>query len=422
MKGVRCGLLALLVCVCAAFVSLLPTTASAARIDAISFKPPFERVDTAGRRIVNDTWTYGGSAEAKKHFVRLTTDRQSKKGYLWQTQPLGRDTFSAILTFRISGLGKRWFGDGIGLWFTNHQSFVAGVNHGFTDSFTGIGIVVDTFVNPEHKGGHKDVSIQINDGSKDIDRINDEVRIGCDAAIRYHEQAATFDPVHSMSRLKVKIEKQRLVVEIDANSNGRWIACHEVTLPFSENWLESTTIGITGATGALADNHDVIRFEAFEDFADTSTGAVDSETIMHTVSKDYKKWMDSPNCGSDCLIAVLQKEIANFRIEAEHRFSDLKEKTENTVGKLKNQEKENERRVAEIEAKLSKDIDATLDATHENIGAAVDYKITKQLNENPDLVGGGGWKTSFSLLLLGLGVGGFFVYRKYQALMKSHLL
>lgn len=422
MKGVRCGGLLALLCVCAAFVCLLPANVRAARMDAISFKPPFERVDTAGRRIVNDTWTYGGSAEAKKHFVRLTTDRQSKKGYLWQTQPLGRDTFSAIMTFRISGLGKRWFGDGIGLWFTNHQSFVSGVNHGFTDSFTGIGIVVDTFVNPEHKGGHKDVSIQINDGSKTIDRINDDARIGCDAEIRYHEQAATFDPVHSLSRLKVKIEKQRLVVEIDANANGRWIACHEVTLPFSENWLESATIGITGATGALADNHDVIRFEAFEDFSDTSTGIVDSETIMHTVSKDYKKWMDSPNCGSDCLIAVLQKEIANFRVEAEHRFSDLKEKTENTVGKLKNQEKENERRVAEIEAKLSSDIDATLDATHENIGAAVDYKITKQLNENPDLVGGGGWKTSFSLLLLGLGVGGFFVYRKYQALMKSHLL
>ncbi|KAF1325486.1 Lectin, partial [Globisporangium splendens] len=419
MKGVRSGLAALL---CVALSAVLPQQLTQAeRIDAISFKPPFERIDGSGRRIVNDTWTYGGSTEAKKHFVRLTTDRQSKKGFLWQKQEVGRDTFSAVLTFRISGLGKRWFGDGIGVWFTNHKSFSAGVNHGFTDKFTGVGIVIDTFVNPEHKGGHKDISIQINDGTKTIDQINDETRIGCDAEIRYHEQSASFDPVHSMSRLKVKIEKRKLVVEVDKSSNGRWTACHEMTLPFSEDWLVSSTLGITGATGALADNHDIIRFEAFTEFTDPAVGAVDSETVMHTVSKDYKKWMDSPNCGSDCLIAVLQKEIANFRIEAEHRFSDLKEKTENTVGKLKQQEKENERRVAEIESKVSKNIDATLDATHENIGAAVDYKITKQLNENPG-IDGSGWKTPFALLLIGLGVSGFLVYRKYQALMKSHLL
>lgn len=418
-RGARLLLLLAAVLV-AALVSLPP--AAAERLDAMSFKPPFSRVDASGQRIVNDSWTYGGSAEAKKHFVRLTTDRQSKRGFLWQTERVGRDTLSVVLTFRISGLGRRWFGDGIGLWFTNHASFQAGDNHGFTDRFTGVGVVVDTFVNPEHKGGHKDVSIQVNDGSKSLEQINDEARQGCDAAVRYHEQAATFDPVHSMSRLKVKIERQRLAVEVDATSSGRWVACYETTLPFSADWLSTTTVGITGATGSLADNHDVIRFEAFSEFTDGAMGQVDSETIMHTVSKDYKKWMDSPNCGADCLIAVLQKEIANFRVEAEHRFTDLKEKTANTVAKLKTQERENERRVAEIEAKLIDSIDSNLVETHRNIGEAVEYKITKQLTENPDATGGGGWKTPFLLLLLFLGVGGLLVYRKYVALMKSHLL
>lgn len=51
----------------------------------------------------------------------------------------------------------------------------------------------------------------------------------------------------------------------------------------------------------------------------------------------------------------------------------------------------------------------------------VNEKITKQLEVNPDLVGGG-WKTPFALLLIGLAAGAAYVYRKYQALMKTHML
>ncbi|TMW61068.1 hypothetical protein Poli38472_014529 [Pythium oligandrum] len=409
--------IAALLCV---LVALCASAVHAVRLDELSFKPPFNRVDGDGRRIVNDTWTYGGSAETKKNFIRLTTDRQSKRGYLWQRDQLNRDTFTAVMTFRISGVGKRWFGDGIGLWFTNHRSFVQGPNHGFTDRFTGVGVVIDTFNNPEHRGGHKDVSIQVNDGSKDINMINDQTRVGCDAAVRYHEQSAAFDPVHSMSRVRVKIDGRKVVVEVDPSSNGRWESCAEVTVPFAADWLRSSTIGITGATGSLADNHDIIRFEAFSEFQDGAASATDADAILHSVSKDYTKWLDSPNCGGDCIIAVLQKELANFRVQAEHRFTDLKEKTENNVQKLKKQEQENERRVQDIQQKVAKKIDERFDTTKDDIGQEVNYKITKELNDNPGL--SGGWKTPFFVLVIILGAGAAFVYRKYQALMKSHLL
>ncbi|EGZ24896.1 hypothetical protein PHYSODRAFT_539853 [Phytophthora sojae] len=413
-----CGLVLLLLCAC---VALLARHAAAEKIEDISFKPPFELVDAEGRRMVNTTWSHGGNADVKKHFVRLTTDRQSKRGHLWQKNPVGRDELSAILTFRVSGQGKRWFGDGIGLWFTGQKVFTPGVNHGFTDKYTGVGVVIDTFNNPEHKGGHKDISVFVNNGNKNYDQMYDEQRVGCNAAVRYHEQSANFDPVHSISRVKVKIDKTRLVVEVDDHASGLWVACHEMTLPFSADWLRMATIGITASTGALADNHDIIRFDAYSEFADATIGAVDSEVVMNSVSKDYKKWMDSPNCGTDCLIAVLQKELSNFRIDAEHRFSDLKEKTENNVAKLKKQEGENERRVREIEAKVRKGIDSSLENTKKVLGDEVNEKITKQLEENPDIASGG-WKTPFALLFIGLAAGAAYVYRKYQALMKSHLL
>jgi mannose-binding lectin 2 len=417
-----CSFLTLTTLVFFFFIALSVPTIQGDLIENFAFKPPFEKIDKDGKRLINDTWSYGGNTEVKKNFIRLTTDRQNKKGYIWQKKPLGRDTFSAILTFRISGIGKKWFGDGIGLWLTNHQNFILGPHHGFTDKFTGIGIIIDTFNNPEHKGGHKDVSIHVNDGTKSIDTFNEEKKIGCDAQVRFHEGNALFDPVHSASRIKIKIEKTKFAIEVDYDASGHWIACHEMILPFASDWLTKTTIGITGATGALADNHDILRFDAFTDFTDTDGFLkVDSDIILHGVSKDYKNWMNTPGCGEDCLIAILQKELSNFRISAEHRFTDLKEKTEDTVNKLKKQEKNNEERVQLLEQQLERILDTTLDATSKNIGHEVHSRLSKTLNEHPGL-NSSGWKTPFFLLFLGLCAGGFMAYRKYQALMKSHLL
>ncbi|CAI5736333.1 unnamed protein product [Hyaloperonospora brassicae] len=403
-------------------VAQLGRHVAAERMHDVSFKPPFELMDDDKRRIVNTTWSQGGNTDVKKHFVRLTTDRQSKRGHLWQNAPVGRDELSAILTFRISGQGKRWFGDGIGLWMTDQAVFAPGVNHGFTDKYTGIGIVIDTFVNSEHTGGHKDISVFVNDGTKSYDQMYDETRVGCNADVRYHEQSANFNPAHSISRVKVRIDKTRLIVEVDEHSSGVWVACHEMTLSsLRADWLKTSTIGITASTGALADNHDVIRFDAYSDFQDATIGEVDSEAVMNSMSKEYKNWIDSPHCDTDCLISILRKEMSNFRIDAEHRFSDLKEKTENTVAKLKKQESENERRVREIEVRVRNGIDKSLDFTKRVLGDEVQNKIAKQLEENPDIASGG-WKTPFALLFIGLAAGAAYLYRKYQSLMKSHLL
>ncbi|RQM09383.1 hypothetical protein DD237_008193 [Peronospora effusa] len=60
-------------------------------------------------------------------------------------------------------------------------------------------------------------------------------------------------------------------------------------------------------------------------------------------------------------------------------------------------------------------------ATKKVLGEEVNEKITKQLEKNPDIASGG-WKTPFALLFIAMVAGAAYVYRKYQALMKSHLL
>jgi len=117
---------------------LLVALGEAAHLETLSFEPPFNEVDSGGVRMVKN-WKSAGSTMVSQNFVRLTPDRQSKKGSLWSRRPLGVDSFSAILKFRISGQAKTFFGDGVALWITNHSYYTEGDLHGCAEKFLGIG-------------------------------------------------------------------------------------------------------------------------------------------------------------------------------------------------------------------------------------------------------------------------------------------
>ena len=67
-------------------------------------------------------WNIGGDAKVNKHFVRLTPDRQSKKGWMFAHNPIGARDWSVTLRFRLSGQAKSLYGDGIHFWYTNQRS------------------------------------------------------------------------------------------------------------------------------------------------------------------------------------------------------------------------------------------------------------------------------------------------------------
>ena len=67
---------------------------------------------------------------------------QSKKGWVWARAPLDADVWSAVIKFRVSGQGKRLFGDGFALWFTQSRFITDGSLHGFTDKYTGVCVEV----------------------------------------------------------------------------------------------------------------------------------------------------------------------------------------------------------------------------------------------------------------------------------------
>ena len=126
----------------------------------------------------------GGVAKVNENFIRLTPDRQSKRGHLWSSRRVDVHDWSVVLEFRVSGQGKTLFGDGLAFWFTDMPNIRNGEVFGVVDDFKGFAVVFDTFRNQEFLAVHKDISVLTGDGKPGAgDRRNTE-RPGCDADFR----------------------------------------------------------------------------------------------------------------------------------------------------------------------------------------------------------------------------------------------
>ena len=162
----------------------------------LSFSPPFTQFDSDGARRVQN-WQKGNAAEIFQNYIRVTNDRQGRRGYLWSSQNMGHlAEWSLTFRFRISGQGKRLFGDGMALWFTTHPLHREGPAHGFTDTFKGFGVILDTYVNTDPGHVHKDVLLITSDGKAPKLAPHggpvDDHPTGCEADFRFWEGANSF--------------------------------------------------------------------------------------------------------------------------------------------------------------------------------------------------------------------------------------
>lgn len=172
-----------------------------------TFEPPFNDIDSNGERMINRHWRTSGTTVVNSNFIRLTPDRQSKKGAVWSRKPLGVPSFSSVLKFRISGQGKTFFGDGLALWIVHQSYYSDGPIHGFQEKFVGIGIIFDTFRNTESFDAHRDVTVLVNDGEKTWEMMTKDVT-GCNINVRYHADRADFS-VKDAARAKVVLNNTK---------------------------------------------------------------------------------------------------------------------------------------------------------------------------------------------------------------------
>ena len=222
---------------------------------------PFTAFDADGARSLPN-WRLTGSASLQENFLRLTNDRASKRAAAWSLSKTPLDDWSATLRFRVSGQGRRLFGDGLAFWFTTQATHKDGPLHGFTDMFTGFGVVFDTFVNTEPGHVHKDVQL-VSSGGKAPRKLDDSP-LGCDADFRYWEGRDDWS-VYNHSAARVRFSGGKVSVWVDARATGNWVACiTDAAVAAPEGWWKGETgawMGLTATTGELADNHDILSLQ-----------------------------------------------------------------------------------------------------------------------------------------------------------------
>jgi len=402
-----------------------------------NFAPPFQEIDNSGERLVSKHWRNSGTTVVNNNFVRLTPDRQSKKGALWSRKAVGVPSFSSILKFRISGQGKNFFGDGIAFWIIQQGYYSEGNLHGSEEKFTGIGIVFDTFKNTENIAAHRDVTILINDGTKTYEVMTSDVQ-GCNANFRYHADRADFS-VTDASRAKVTLLDNSLEVYIDPQNSGEWTPCVNISnIGLPSNWARSAHIGLSASTGQLADNHDIISLKSYTDsvmLENVETEEMNKPYFALNVQQSLEGQLKSLE---KSLNDLLQKHetLDHF---VEHEFAAVADNIKNLIGKLEKREEKSESRLENLEALIKQAVDGTLDKRlsslemqmkgsverkMNNIESSLDRKMNSIQDKTSTIVNSNSssWKLPFlllSLFVLCAGVGLYFFYRN---LLKKHLL
>uniref|UniRef100_A0A7S0XEJ2 L-type lectin-like domain-containing protein n=1 Tax=Chromulina nebulosa TaxID=96789 RepID=A0A7S0XEJ2_9STRA len=344
-----------------------------------SFEPPFENIDSLGGQRIIPNWRAGGTTVINSNFIRITPDRQSKKGALWSRKAINVPAMSSVFKFRISGQGKNFFGDGMAVWIVQNAYYTEGALHGFIDKFVGIGVIFDTFKNTENLAIHRDVTILINDGEKTYEAMTQEVQ-GCNINVRYHNERADFS-VTDMSKARITVDdNHRLQVLVDAKNTGEWTTCVDITdLPLQKDWLKKAYIGITATTGQLADNHDVISLTSYSDYE-----------VMEKVEeeKDNKRLFESfPGKDFDERITRLEETmndvLSKFNVldhHIEHEFVAANDHIDNMIAKLNSKEESAETRIEDLETLVKKQVDGSITDRLDKLETQMKGNLDKKIN------------------------------------------
>ena len=194
-------------------------------------------------------WDFGGAAAVTDEYVRLTPNKQSREGYLWNDQPSHLNSWTVFLGFRLhspSSLG----GDGFAMWYTDGAKTEGGPLFGHPEKPRGLGIIFDTFDN----NGLKDnptVSVIVGDGTETFRTDNDlqDQRLGgCSFNFRNSDKNDIIQAIIEYSGDSLKI----LLA-----SHTQKLACATIS-PLS--LPDGNYFGLTSHTGHLADNNDIHHF------------------------------------------------------------------------------------------------------------------------------------------------------------------
>lgn len=304
--------------------------------------------------------------------------------------------------------------------------------------FKGVAVTFDTFKNTERANFHKDISIVVNDGGRDITELNREVP-GCDSYYRWCESRDDFNiHNHAEARFSYNSETKKFKVIIDAKGDGKFVDCAEAEVGLDKKWTDNIYVGISAATGQLADNHDILSFNVYN--TDNINEIPDEEKKKLEEEKNEKESEFSSEvakAGGDVnqmnpIEKALHEKINGLELQTEIKLGDLEHHLEHqltavndelkqTITKIQKQGDTSEERIIQLEKKLKElleqKVNSEVNQRLQAVEKVLQQEIDTEVNKNQ-----GKWIWPFFFLFIGLVGLSFVFYRKYKYIMKTHLL
>ncbi|XP_077993301.1 protein ERGIC-53-like [Glandiceps talaboti] len=194
-------------------------------------------------------WEYGGSALASDEQVRVTPSLRSKRGYVWTKNTVPFDNWEVEIVFRVSGRG-RVGADGLAFWYRVDKG-QSGPVYGSTDRWNGLGVFFDSFDNDNQRNNPYILSM-VNDGMKSYDHNSDGLSQQLGGCLR--------DFRNKPYPVRAKIEYYKNTLTLWFHSGMTEGAAYEMCMRADNVMLpKNGYLGISAATGGLADDHDVLK-------------------------------------------------------------------------------------------------------------------------------------------------------------------
>ncbi|CAF1593851.1 unnamed protein product, partial [Adineta ricciae] len=224
-----------------------------------------------------------GSAIASDEQVRVTPSIRSQRGRIWTKNPLVADHWLLDVKLRVTGRG-RVGADGMAIWFTEKPGSEGSV-FGSNDQWNGLGIFLDSFDNDALQN-NPIIAVMINDGTKVYDHHNDGSSQIQGSCIRDFRNKPL--PI----QLKIEYINQALTIYInngishDDNAFEFCTRIDRVQLP------KSGFLGVTAATGGLADDHDVLEFltSTYSDRQQLAENQAANDEQARKYKEEYEKY------------------------------------------------------------------------------------------------------------------------------------
>lgn len=208
-------------------------------------------------------WDFGGSTVVTDKLIRLTPDKQSRVGWLWNEQPSHLSAWEAVITMRIHAR-RNPGADGMAMWYCERPVKYDATNKdhearlklwGNAPDFKGLAVIFDTY---DNDGQRDNPVVTVLQGTGDANQkwdhdtdLTSNAKLRCVYEFR---NTAKGDNV----RVRVVYADKTVQVYLSTTESGaKETFCgqaKDLYLPTGYYF------GLTATTGHLADNHDVHGF------------------------------------------------------------------------------------------------------------------------------------------------------------------